>query len=80
MAVAEAAVGEGSISEDYGEEARVKDGDRGEGCGGGLGRSLDCYMAAVTACQKEGDFSRALSLLQHMRNKVLYVERYFLHG
>ncbi|CAM9907137.1 unnamed protein product, partial [Ascophyllum nodosum] len=68
-AAAEAAVGEGSISEDYGEEARVKDGDRGDGCGGGLGRSLDCYMAAVTACQKEGDFPRALSLLQHMRNK-----------
>lgn len=35
------------------------------------GRSRECYMAAITACQKEGDFSRALALLQHMRRKVM---------
>lgn len=41
--------------------------------GGGIavvGRSRDCYMAAITACQKSEDFPRALALLQHMRRKV----------
>lgn len=36
----------------------------------GVARSRDCYMAAITACQKEEDFPRALALLQHMRRKV----------
>lgn len=43
---------------------------------GGVARSRDCYMAAITACHKEEDFPRALALLQHMRRKVSYGGEY----
>lgn len=44
----------------------------------GRGRSPECYMAAITACQKEKDFPRALLLVQHMREKVTKIDTNFI--